>query len=252
MPATAAVPAGSGTASPANGTSFETTTPVDLTTGDVSLLGGVVAALTAGVLGSGHCAVMCGPLACVSLDRDPGQRARRARAWQAGRLLAYASLGAVLGTFGRGVARALASTAGAALPWIMVAGLALMAFEVGKRARRLPGLARISRALFGIGEKLTPIGGAAVRGAATAFLPCGLLYGAFIMAVGAGSAGGGALTMVAFGAGGVPALAFVQTQSRRLANHPRAQQAARRLIPLVAAALIVWRTLATHAGHACH
>lgn len=225
---------------------------MELTTTDVSLLGGVVAALTAGVLGSGHCAVMCGPLAAVSLDRDPGQRGRRARAWQAGRLLAYAALGAVLGTFGRGVARGLASTAGAALPWIMVAGLVLMAFEVGKRLPRLPGLARISRALFQIGEKLTPVGGAALRGAATAFLPCGLLYGAFIMAVGAGSAAGGALTMAAFGAGGVPALALVQAQSRRLAEHPRARQAARRLIPLLAAGMIVWRTLATHTGHACH
>jgi len=225
---------------------------VELTTTDVSLLGGVVAALTAGVLGSGHCAVMCGPLASVSLDRDPGQRGRRARAWQAGRLLAYAALGAVLGTFGRGVARGLAATAGAALPWIMVAGLVLMAFEVGKRLPRLPGLARISRALFQIGEKLTPVGGAALRGAATAFLPCGLLYGAFIMAVGAGSAAGGALTMAAFGAGGIPALALVQAQSRRLAEHPRARQAARRLIPLLAAGMIVWRTLATHTGHACH
>jgi len=225
---------------------------VDLATTDVSLLGGVVAALTAGLLGSGHCAVMCGPLACVSLDRDPRQRARRARAWQAGRLLAYTALGAVLGTLGRGVARALASTVGTALPWIMVAGLGLMAFEVGKRGPRLPGLARISRALFGIGEKLTPIGGAALRGAATAFLPCGLLYGAFIMAVGAGSVTGGALTMAAFGTGGIPALAFVQAQSRRLLDHPRAQQAARRLIPLLAAGLIVWRTLATHNGHACH
>ena len=225
---------------------------MELTTTDVSLLGGVVAALTAGVLGSGHCAVMCGPLASVSLDRDPGQRGRRARAWQAGRLLAYAALGAVLGTFGRGVARGLASTAGAALPWIMVAGLVLMAFEVGKRLPRLPGLARISRALFQIGEKLTPVGGAALRGAATAFLPCGLLYGAFIMAVGAGSAAGGALTMAAFGAGGIPALALVQAQSRRLAEHPRARQAARRLIPLLAAGMIVWRTLATHTGHACH
>lgn len=225
---------------------------MELTTTDVSLLGGVVAALTAGVLGSGHCAVMCGPLASVSLDRNPGQRGRRARAWQAGRLLAYAALGAVLGTFGRGVARGLASTAGAALPWIMVAGLVLMAFDVGKRLPRLPGLARISRALFQIGEKLTPVGGAALRGAATAFLPCGLLYGAFIMAVGAGSAAGGALTMAAFGAGGVPALALVQAQSRRLAEHPRAQQAARRLIPLLAAGMIVWRTLAMHTGHACH
>ena len=225
---------------------------MELTTTQVSLMGGALAALTTGLMGSGHCAVMCGPLACVSLDRDPSQRARRAQAWQGGRLLAYASLGAMLGTFGHGVGRALASTAGAVLPWLMVAGLVLMACEVGRRVPRLPGLARISRALFGIGEKITPIAGAAVRGAATALLPCGLLYGAFIMAVGAGTTVGGALTMTAFALGGVPALAVVQAQSRRLANHPRAHRAARRLIPLLAAALIVWRTLAPHTGHACH
>lgn len=215
-------------------------------------MSGALAAWTAGLLGSGHCAVMCGPLACVSLERDRGQRARRARAWQGGRLLAYAALGALLGTFGRGVGHAFTSAAGAMLPWIMVCGLVLMAFEAGKRVPRLPGLARISRVLFQAGENISPLAGATFRGAATAFLPCGLLYGAFVMAVGAGTTLGGAVTMTAFAAGGMPALALVQAQSRRLADHPRAQRVARRLIPLLAAALIVWRTMAPHAGHACH
>jgi len=234
------------------GTSFEGQVAVEPTSAQLSLAGGAIAALTAGLFGSGHCAVMCGPLACVSLDRDPRQRARRARAWQAGRLLAYAALGMALGTFGAGVRGLLAGPARAVLPWIMVAGLVLMAFEVGKRGPRIPGLAHISRALFRAGENISPIFSAGFRGAATAFLPCGLLYGAFVMAIGAGSAVGGAVTMAAFAAGGLPALAVVQAQSQRLAKYPRVHRTAQRLVPLVAAGLIVWRTVATHAGHSCH
>jgi len=41
------------------------------------------------------------------------------------------------------------------------------------------------------------------------FLPCGLVYSALALALAAGSAPGGALTMLAFGAGTLPALLLV-------------------------------------------
>jgi sulfite exporter TauE/SafE len=89
---------------------------------------------------------------------------------------------------------------------------------------------------------------AAFRGAATPFLPCGLLYGAFLMAAAAGGLLGGALVMLAFGAGAVPALTVAQTGLARLAAHPRAYALTRRAVPLGAAVVLVWRALAAGDG----
>jgi sulfite exporter TauE/SafE len=224
---------------------------------------GAAAALATGLFGSGHCALMCGPLACAGLDRAgaPDRRARRrsAWAWQLGRLGAYAVAGAALGGFGRAVMGTLVGPGARAVPWIMAAGLVLSALGVGAKVRRAPVLAQIPRRLARAGARISPPRRAALRGLATPFLPCGLLYGAFLMAAGAASVAGGALVMAAFGLGSVPALALVQALvpggGARLAAHPRAAAFARRAIPLVAAVVLVWRAVAAQSGAAaphCH
>jgi sulfite exporter TauE/SafE len=228
--------------------------------GSASLAGiGAAAAFTTGLVGSGHCALMCGPLACAGEPRDLGARRRSAGAWQLGRLAAYAGVGALLGTFGHAVLTALSGRAMRALPWAMAAGLVLSALEVGRSVPTLPGIARISRRLVRTGAKFSPPVRAVLRGAATPFLPCGLLYGAFVMAAAAGSLVGGATIMTAFGLGALPALAavqaFVPAGLGRLGRSPRVAALSRRAIPLLAAAVIVWRAVAagaaTGAPH-CH
>jgi len=220
---------------------------------------GAAAAFTTGLVGSGHCALMCGPLACAGEARDGGARRRSAAAWQIGRLAAYAGVGALLGTFGHAVLTALSGRAMRALPWAMAAGLALSALEVGKSVPSVPGLARISRGLVRSGAKFSPSARSLLRGAATPFLPCGLLYGAFVMAAAAGSPLGGVTIMTAFGLGALPALAAVQAlvpgSLSRMRRSPRVVAFSRRAIPLLAAAVIVWRALAAGAATAaphCH
>lgn len=220
---------------------------------------GAAAAFTTGLVGSGHCALMCGPLACAGEVRDLGARRRSAMAWQAGRLAAYAGVGALLGAFGHAVLTALSGPAMRALPWAMAAGLALSALEVGKSVPAVPGLARISRGIVRSGAKFSPTIRALLRGAATPFLPCGLLYGAFVMAAAAGSLFGGVTIMTAFGLGALPALAAVQALLPRSLGHlrrsPRVAALSRRAIPLLAAAVIVWRAVAAGAATAvphCH
>jgi sulfite exporter TauE/SafE len=132
----------------------------------------------------------------------------------------------------------------------MVAGLVLSAAEVGRRLPALPGLARVARWLTGLGARFSPIERAALRGAATPFLPCGLLYGAFVVAIGTGSALAGAAVMFAFALGALPALALVQVGAPRLAGRGPAGPVVRRAIPLLAAALIAWR--AAGAAPHCH
>src|SRR4051812_7918975 len=169
-----------------------------LIVGGLSTAGfGAVAALTSGFFGSGHCALMCGPLACAGATACSDDRARRRSAWgwQIGRIGAYAGVGAVLGGAGRAAVVSLAGPATRALPWIMAGGLVVSALQVGKHVRPLPALAQIPRRLARAGARFSPARRAALRGAATPFLPCGLLYGAFLMAAAAGSVVGGALIM---------------------------------------------------------
>ncbi len=213
----------------------------------------MLTAIVAGATGSGHCAVMCGPLACVSMESNRGARRQLAAAWHSGRLAAYVAVGACLGAIGDGAVKALTEASRRYLVWVMVAGLVMMAVEGGKRLPPIPGIRHISRLLFRTGERFSPLSRAWLRGAATPFLPCGLLYGAFVMAIGAGSAGRGALVMGSFGLGAIPALALVQAQSHRLANYPRAKRVAARALPLLAAAVLVWRAFAAASpAHACH
>jgi hypothetical protein len=60
--------------------------------------------------------------------------------------------------------------------------------------------------------------------------------------------------MLAFAAGGLPALAVLQANAGRLAARPTAGPLIRRVVPLVAAAVVLWRALAAPAGAppACH
>jgi uncharacterized protein len=232
----------------------EESNPVALLSSDSLLLGAAAgASFLTGLGGSGHCALMCGPLACVGLDGDRRRRRRAALAWQAGRIIMYAAVGALLGTLGH-AGFALARTPVArALPWVMAAGLVLSACEVGRRIPALPGLAKIPRVMGRMASRLSPVARAAIRGAATPFLPCGLLYGAFVVAVGAGAPAAGALIMIAFALGAIPALALVQLGAPRFADRQTAGRVVRRVVPLLAAALIMWRAVNAGGGAPhCH
>jgi len=210
------------------------------------------ASFLTGLGGSGHCALMCGPLACVSVDSDPRARRRAAVAWQAARAGAYGGVGAVLGALGHAGLALTRGPVARALPWVMVAGLVLSALEVGRRLPPVPGLARIPRALARVGARQSPVVRAALRGAATPFLPCGLLYGAFVVAVGTATAAAGAIVMMAFALGALPALALVQFGAPRLVNRGAARPFVRRAIPLLAAALVTWRAVGTHGAGPPH
>ena len=76
-----------------------------------------------------------------------------------------------------------------------------------------------------------------------------------LAAVGAGTPLGGSLVMVGFGVGSTPGLAAVQAGAAWSGRYPRIETVLRRAIPLLAAAVLVWRALmvpAAHAAPACH
>ena len=102
------------------------------------------------------------------------------------------------------------------LPWVMAAGLVITALDLAKHARPLPGVAAISRGLARLGAPLSPSARSFFLGAATPFLPCGLLYGLFLAAIATGSAWGGAAVLGAFSLGALPALGALQLGAHRL------------------------------------
>ena len=171
--------------------------------------------LLAGLAGSVvHCVGMCGPFvlgqAADGMARLPAGRmceAARLRSglllpYHAGRIATYAALGAAVGALGS-----------LALPAFLPAGLLALAgvlFLVLGLGRAWPGL----RPTRGNGGGIATLAGAARRlgglplGLALGLLPCGMVYAALAAAASLGPLLG-AVGMIAFGLGTVPALVVV-------------------------------------------
>lgn len=162
-----------------------------------------MAAAATGLVGTLHCATMCGPLAVA------GSAGGRAPAYLGGRLLSYAVIGAVCGLIGQHALCVLPMETVQAAAVVMVAGFAgwkawralrpprAAARPVTIGRRRAPLLARLLAKV--------PRGGFGL-GLATGILPCGMLVPAWTLSMGAGSAWGGAATMAAFWLGSLPGL----------------------------------------------
>jgi len=173
--------------------------------------------------GFGHCIAMCGPLtAAAGLAGGVGRRGPAVAPWQlayhAGRLATYAAIGVLLGAIGS--VWTLRSALGPVQRWVwLVAGVLMVV--MGLAAAGAPVFASIGRSVEGAAggassrwfgrlfRWLTERGvwGAVPLGMLNGLLPCGFLLSIEATALAAGSPGLGALTMLAFGLGTVPALA---------------------------------------------
>ena len=181
----------------------------------------LLAAMIIGLLGSGHCLVMCGGIASALQMMMPEQsRWRRLQlqlALSAGRVLSYALLGAFVGWLGH-QAMSFSSTgfAGAVRQSLqLVAGvmLILMALYIAKISSILTGLEKLGAKLWRyvqpVSKHLLPLNTlpkAFAYGWCWGYLPCGLVYSSLSWSLASGSALDGALWMLAFGVGTLPAL----------------------------------------------
>jgi uncharacterized protein len=106
----------------------------------------------ASLLGSLHCASMCGPFAAFALMRDPKRRPLLLQAlYHGGRLLAYVTLGAVAGAFGAtlnfgGSLLGIGRVAGVATGILLVTlGARRILAIVGLRVPAFPGTRQVSQ-----------------------------------------------------------------------------------------------------------
>lgn len=175
--------------------------------------------LAASVVGSPHCAGMCGGLVAVCTASGDGARSRGALwIYHLARLLSYAAVGALAGSLGLaldlggglvGMQRIAAIAAGATIALVGVgmllrlAGMPLGCVRVPRRLSAL--LAAVQRRAMAHG----PATRSAIIGVATPLLPCGWLWAFAAVAAGAASPLWGAIVMVAFWLGTVPILTAV-------------------------------------------
>lgn len=175
-----------------------------------------------GLLTSLHCVGMCGAIVlaysmpsmgAVAVSRNP---LILHTAYNVGRVLSYALLGAIVGMIGitlsgfERVSEVIAIVSGVIM---IVAGLAMLGIFP------LPTKLSFGGNSVGIGR----LHGALIReksflskfslGFLTPLLPCGLLYAMLAKAAAAGSIANGAMTMAVFGAGMAPSLLLIGSLS---------------------------------------
>jgi sulfite exporter TauE/SafE len=201
----------------------------------------MAAVFVASLLGSLHCAGMCGGLVAIAVSPSAAcggaLLAVRSRfllhvVYHAGRFGSYVALGATAGALGAAMQRG-GALAGFQHSAGLVSGVLLIAFAMVGFLRavgaRFPGFAvpsaatRLLARLHAVAGRWSELPRSAAIGALSAFLPCGWLYMFVLAAAGTGNAAWGALVMAAFWAGSVPVLVGVgvgaQTLQHVLGRH---------------------------------
>jgi len=188
----------------------------------------VIAGLVMGFSSSLHCAGMCGPIGCALL-LAPGGAGRDALVSlltaQAGRIASYAGLGAAFGIFGAGLYAIvnfqaahmlLQWTAALTVVWsgLAIAGLVPAMFGLDR------ALAPLAGAVAGLRRGWLPVGPPRLllAGLIWGITPCAMVYLALFNSLLTGSVWGGALMMLAFGLGTLPAVTIASVGLYRVGH----------------------------------
>jgi sulfite exporter TauE/SafE len=177
-----------------------------------------------GFLGTGHCIGMCGPIV-LALPARAGNLAAHLL-YHSGRVLTYAVIGLILGGIGSGFVDLTGTTEGfyldrlarLQLMFSALASLFMLFFGLSRLGlikepawmsaaspAKIPGFSKVQHEVFARKKTSAYF----LFGLMLGFLPCGLSYAAFAMALPAGGAQEGGLLVLAFGLGTVPGLVLV-------------------------------------------
>ena len=179
--------------------------------------------LVSSLLGSAHCAGMCGGLALAAIGPDGPARPARQLGYHGARLVSYAFVGVAAGLAGRvvddaGVLIGAQRTA-AVIAGVCIAVFGLIAIARGLGARipvagvPLP-LIRLAQRVHTWTLRLPAKHRGIPIGLATPLLPCGWLYAFAAIAAGSASPFIGAFVMASFWLGTVPAVMLASNGAR--------------------------------------
>jgi len=169
-----------------------------------------LSALLMGLAGGPHCMAMCGA-ACAGLTRLGGaSQTRSLWAFQAGRLVGYATAGAGAAFAVQSLGWLTTHTASLRPVWtlfhlaVLAWGLMLLA-----KARQPMWVSSAGRSIWSrVRPVATARGGVFATGTLWAFMPCGLLYSALLVASLSGGPVEGAVSMALFAVGSGLSLAL--------------------------------------------
>ena len=183
--------------------------PVDFTFG---------AAIIVGLLGSSHCLGMCGGIVAalnMGVANGPSSKPRSLLVYQlsynGGRISSYLLVGLLAGSLGAGVAQlGISPLAGKliAAAFMVALGLYLANWWRGLAVLEKLG-AKLWRHIQPLGKRLFPIHNplqAYLLGLLWGWLPCGLVYAVVAWSLTTGNAYDGAMLMLGFGLGTLPAM----------------------------------------------
>ena len=209
--------------------------------------------LAASLVGSLHCAGMCGGFVAFYTGAGGRRQGLGHAAYNIGRLAAYATLGALAGALGAaldlasapaGIQRGAAVLAGAL---IALWGTRTLLETAGVRMARLepPAALRgaVARGVAAVAVE-PPVTRALVIGLLTGLLPCGWLYAFIVTAAGTGDPLRGAGLMAVFWLGTLPVMAGLGVAVQALAG------SLRRWVPAVCAVAMIVVGLLAVAGRA--
>ena len=168
-------------------------------------IGGAIfgALFLVGLSTSPHCLGMCGGIMLSACHGREGRKAQfgAALGYNGGRTISYTALGAAFGALGTVLTYTLSMKS--MLFTMLGLVMALLGLNMWGLLPALPSLPGEQGTVCNLPEKLrrqTPL----LIGLLTGFMPCGALYAAWLCAMSSGSAGKGALLMLAFALGTVP------------------------------------------------
>ncbi|MEM1354790.1 MAG: sulfite exporter TauE/SafE family protein [Planctomycetota bacterium] len=205
----------------------------------------VAAVFVASVVGSLHCAGMCGAFLAFATAETGGKPVGKARlsvAYHGGRLVTYTLLGMAAGAAGAlldlggslaGFSRVAALLAGS----VMIGfGVVALMHALGRTTMRMPAPKWMQK-MLSMGHRaamgFTPTRRALTIGLLTTLLPCGWLYAFSAVAAGTASPLWGGLTMAVFWAGTLPVMVSLGLGLQK------ATGAVGRKLPLATAVLLI-------------
>ncbi|HWQ91002.1 MAG TPA: sulfite exporter TauE/SafE family protein [Clostridia bacterium] len=202
-------------------------------------------ALMLGLVGSLHCAGMCGPLAlALPGSNQAGHSFLLGRAaYNLGRLITYSLIGLVFGLAGQTLLLAgIQRWVSIAMGILLIAGLSLSRkLSLWKPVTILVN--RLKASMSGLLRQRSPLALGAL-GLLNGLLPCGLVYVAAAASLATGNVFSGAIYMAVFGAGTLPMMAAISLSGKLVPTSLRLQLT--KAIPfsvLLVATLLILRGL---------
>lgn len=195
-----------------------------------------IAAFTIGFMGSLHCIGMCGGISSALSTAVKSATSTLARQfgypllYSTGRILSYSVAGAIAGLLGHQFRELLGGHGPSLLRMFAGVMMILLGLYISGWWHILNHLeragARLWKSISPLTRRLIPIDNplkALALGMLWGWLPCGLVYSALAWSVGAESPWQGALLMLSFGLGTLPAMLGVGMFSHVLNDWARAQ-----------------------------